>query len=183
VNEPATSRALIEALSAPLREAASVDLADPAAARSALRRAWAPEGPEGRALRAALVAALEAGAICDRGPPECRYSRLLKPGASGASGVAGAAGHGFSVDLVCMTGAGPRHRHPRGEVNLGFALEGNPRFDGQPEGWVVFPPGSEHVPTVTGGRMLIAYFLPGGAIEWTGAPAAPGPGASPAPST
>jgi len=22
------------------------------------------------------------------------------------------------------------------------------------------------VPTVTGGRMLIAYFLPGGAVEW-----------------
>jgi len=156
-------QALIAALEAPLREAASVDLADPAAARSALRRAWAPEGPAGQALRAALVEALEAGTICDRGPPECRYSRLLK--ADGASG-AGTPGHGFSVDLVCMTAPGPRHRHPRGEVNLCFALEGSPRFDGQPEGWVVFPPGSEHVPTVTGGRMLIAYFLPGGAIEW-----------------
>jgi hypothetical protein len=66
-----------------------------------------------------------------------------------------------------MTAPGPRHKHPRGEVNLSFALEGAPRFDGQPEGWVVFPPGSEHVPTVTGGRMLIAYFLPGGAIEWS----------------
>ena len=166
-------QALIAALEAPLREAAGVDLADPAAARSALRRAWAPEGPEGLALRGALVAALEAGTICDRGPPECRYSRLLKAdaGADGADGAAGAAGagapgHGFSVDLVCMTAPGPRHRHPRGEVNLCFALEGSPRFDGQPEGWVVFPPGSEHVPTVTGGRMLIAYFLPGGAIEW-----------------
>lgn len=161
-----THQALIDALAAPLREAASVDLADPAAARSALRRAWAPEGPAGQALRAALVAALDAGTICDRGPPECRYSRLLKADP-------GAAGQGFSVDLVCMTAPGPRHRHPKGEVNLCFALEGSPRFDGQPEGWVVFPPGSEHVPTVTGGRMLIAYFLPGGAIEWTGAPAAP----------
>lgn len=163
--QPASHQALIDALAAPLREAASVDLADPAAARSALRRAWAPDGPNGQALRAALIAALQAGTICDRGPPECRYSRLLKaePGASG---------HGFSVDLVCMTAPGPRHRHPKGEVNLCFALEGSPRFDGQPEGWVVFPPGSEHVPTVTGGQMLIAYFLPGGAIEWT-APAAP----------
>jgi hypothetical protein len=165
--------ALIAAFQAPLREAASVDLADPAAARSALRRAWAPEGPAGQALRAALVEALQEGTICDRGPPECRYSRLVKadPGATG-----GGPGHGFSVDLVCMTGPGPRHRHTKGEVNLCFALEGDPRFDGQPEGWVVFPPGSEHVPTVTGGRMLIAYFLPGGAIEWTGAPAAPAKG-------
>ena len=161
---PPSREALIAALQAPLREAASVDLADPAAARSALRRAWAPEGPAGQALRAALVAALEAGTICDRGPPECRYSRLLKsePGSPGE-------GHGFSVDLVCMTAPGPRHRHPKGEVNLCYALEGSPRFDGQPEGWVVFPPGSEHVPTVTGGKMLIAYFLPDGAIEWTGA--------------
>jgi len=156
-------QALIAALEAPLREAASVDLADPAAARSALRRAWTPEGPAGQALRAALVEALEAGTICDRGPPECRYSRLIKADTAGA---AGAPGHGFSVDLVCMTAPGPRHRHPRGEVNLCFALEGSPRFDGQPEGWVVFPPGSEHVPTVTGGRMLIAYFLPGGEIEF-----------------
>lgn len=163
------NQALIEALAAPLREAATVDLADPAAARSALRRAWAPEGPQGQALRAALVAALDAGTICDRGPPECRYSRLIKADAAGAAGASGAAapGHGFSVDLVCMTAPGPRHKHPRGEVNLCFALEGSPRFDGQPEGWVVFPPGSEHVPTVTGGRMLIAYFLPGGAIEWS----------------
>jgi len=161
-------QALIDALAAPLREAASVDLADPAAARSALRRAWAPEGPAGQALRAALIAALDAGTICDRGPSECRYSRLLK-----AEPGAGATGHGFSIDLVCMTAPGPRHRHPRGEVNLCFALEGAPRFDGQPEGWVVFPPGSEHVPTVTGGKMLIAYCLPGGAIEWTGMPAAP----------
>lgn len=161
MSTPVSSQALIDALAAPLREAASVDLADPAAARSALRRAWPPEGPSGQALRSALIAALEAGTICNRGPPECRYSRLVKADAGNA------ALHGFSVDLVCMTAPGPRHKHPRGEVNLCFALEGAPRFDGQPEGWVVFPPGSEHVPTVTGGRMLIAYFLPGGAIEWS----------------
>ncbi len=52
---------------------------------------------------------------------------------------------------------------------LGFAVEGDPRFDGQPEGWIVFAPGTQHVPTVTGGRMLIAYFLPGGAVEWISA--------------
>ena len=73
---------------------------------------------------------------------------------------------GFSVDAVLSSGTGPRHRHPQGEVDLVFALAGDPRFDGHPAGWVVYPPGSEHVPAVTGGEMLILYFLPGGAIEW-----------------
>jgi hypothetical protein len=73
---------------------------------------------------------------------------------------------GFSVDAVLSSGSGPRHRHPRGEIDLVFALSGDPRFDGHTAGWVVYPPGSEHVPAVTGGEMLILYFLPGGAIEW-----------------
>ncbi|RMG89073.1 MAG: DUF4863 family protein, partial [Candidatus Dadabacteria bacterium] len=37
---------------------------------------------------------------------------------------------------------------------------------GQAEGWVVFGEGSDHVPTVTGGTMLLLYFLPGGRIDW-----------------
>ena len=45
-----------------------------------------------------------------------------------------------------------------------FALHGHPRFDGHGPGWLVYPPNSRHVPTVTGGRMLIAYFLPAGEI-------------------
>ena len=40
------------------------------------------------------------------------------------------------------------------------------RFDGNAPGWVVYGRGSAHVPTVTGGEMLILYFLPGGAIEF-----------------
>jgi hypothetical protein len=65
-----------------------------------------------------------------------------------------------------MTGPGPRHRHPRGELNYCIALEGAPTFMGQAPGWVVEPPGSEHVPTVAGGRMLIVYLLPQGEIEF-----------------
>ena len=30
----------------------------------------------------------------------------------------------------------------------------------------IFAPDTAHVPTVTGGRMLIVYFLPGGEVEW-----------------
>ncbi|MGQ0552937.1 MAG: 4-hydroxylaminobenzoate lyase [Planctomycetota bacterium] len=158
------SAALLAQLEAPMRAAAGAKLADPAAARAALARAFPHDGPEGRALRATLLAAVQAGTICDRGKDAIRYSRLAKPEATP---------HALSVDFVWMTGPGISHRHPRGEVNLCYAVEGDPRFDGQPEGWVVFPPGSEHVPTVSGGRMLIVYFLPGGAVEWTAAPTSP----------
>jgi hypothetical protein len=148
-------------LEAPLAAAAAVDPADPGAARAALHRAYPPEGEAAGELREALIAAMEQGLVCDRGTDALRYSRLLK---------ADATPHGLSVDVVWMTGPGPEHRHPNGELNLCFAVEGSARFDGQPEGWVVFPPGSRHVPTVTDGRMLIAYFLPQGAIEFSPPP-------------
>jgi len=157
---PATAQSLLAQLDAPMAAAARNDLSDPAAARAALERAWPAHGPAAQALRAQLVQAVADGVICDRGGEAIRYSRLCKPDATP---------HGVSVDFVWMTGPGIHHRHPRGEVNLCFAVEGQPRFDGQPEGWVVFAPDSRHVPTVTGGRMLIVYFLPGGAVEWINA--------------
>jgi len=42
------------------------------------------------------------------------------------------------------------------------------RFDGSPAGWVVYPPGSAHRPTVSHGRSLVLYLLPEGRIEFTG---------------
>ena len=86
------------------------------------------------------------------------------PEDSGGNGVVGVGADG-GLDV---RGAGPLHRHPAGEVNWCIALEGEPTFMGQPPGWVVEPPGSEHVPTVSGGRMLIVYLLPAGAIEFLG---------------
>ncbi len=157
---PATTQSLLALLDAPMAAAARTDLRDTAAARSALEQAYPSRGPAAQVLRTALLQAVQDGVICDRGKDAIRYSRLCKPDATP---------HDVSVDFVWMTGPGIHHRHPRGEVNLGFAVEGDPRFDGQPEGWIVFAPGSQHVPTVTGGRMLIAYFLPGGAVEWISA--------------
>lgn len=148
---------LLAQLDGALAAAAAVDVADPAAARAALARAYPADGPAARALGAALQAAVADGRVCDRGEPSLRWSRLAK---------ASPATRDFSIDLVWMSAPGPEHVHPRGEINLCWAVEGAPRFDGQPPGWVVFPPGSRHVPTVTGGRMLIAYFLPGGAMEF-----------------
>ena len=137
--------------------AAGVDLTDPAAARATLTSRLDPASETGQRLSEALVALLEAGQVADRGAPPVRYSRAAKATEATAD---------FSIDVVDMTGPGPRHRHPNGEVNWCVALEGEPTFDGQPAGWVVEPPDSEHVPTVEGGRMLIVYLLPGGAIEF-----------------
>jgi len=142
----------------PLIDAArGVDLADPAAAHAALNLRLAPDSAAAEALNRGLLALLEAGRVADRGAPPVRWSRVTK--ATDASGD-------FSIDVVDMTGPGPRHRHPNGEVNWCVALEGTPTFDGQPAGWVVEPPNSEHVPTVADGRMLIVYLLPAGAIEF-----------------
>jgi 2-hydroxylaminobenzoate mutase len=183
---PATTESLLALLDTPMAAAAAVDLADALAARAELERRYPFDGRACRALRAALLEALAAGVIGERGKDPVRYSRLAKPGATR---------HDLSVDFVWMSGPGIPHRHPRGEVNLCFAVDvdasGAPRatataskggsggaagsdtrsastarFDGQPQGWVAFPPDSRHVPTVTGGRMLIAYFLPGGEVEW-----------------
>jgi len=152
-----TTDDLLALLEQPMAAAARVDPSDAEAARAELERLYPSDGPDARALREALLAAAEAGAICDRVNGDVAFSRLCKPDATP---------HDLSVDFVWMTGPGIHHRHPQGELNLCFATEGDPRFDGHPEGWVVFAPGTTHVPTVTDGRMFIAYFLPAGAVEW-----------------
>ena len=152
-----TAQSLLAMLDAPMAAAAHTDLANAATARAALEKAYPSRGPAAQKLREEMLAAFKAGVICDRGKDAIKFSRLCKPEATP---------HNVSVDFVWMSGPGINHRHPKGEENLCFAVEGDPKFDGQPEGWVVFPPGSQHVPTVTGGRMLIAYFLPQGAVEW-----------------
>jgi hypothetical protein len=110
-----------------------------------------------RAFRASIEAGVRSGTLVPKEVPGVRFGRLAKPSDET---------HGFSVDVVDMSAAAGAHRHPQGEIDLSFALEGDPRFDGHPEGWLVLGPGSWHVPTVTGGRMAIVYFLPGGSITF-----------------
>ncbi|MAY81107.1 MAG: DUF4863 domain-containing protein [Deltaproteobacteria bacterium] len=109
------------------------------------------------AARKLVTEGLKDGWIAPREAGGIRFGRVAKPSEDL---------HGFSIDAVEMDCAGPGHVHPNGEFDLSFALEGAPMFEGHGEGWVVLPPGSWHVPTVTGGRMGILYFLPGGAIEF-----------------
>jgi len=80
-----------------------------------------------------------------------------------------------SVAYESLAAACPHHRHPNGEIDLvmplasgdGVAAGGAATFDGQSAGWKVYGPGSAHRPTVRGGRALVLYLLPDGAIEFT----------------
>ena len=90
-----------------------------------------------------------------------RFGRVIEPGPAIA---------GFSVDVVDLTDiVGPHHRHPNGEICMVMPVSPEARFDGKGAGWKVYPPGSAHRPTVTGGRALVLYLLPAGQIEFTDA--------------
>ena len=115
--------------------------------------------PTYEALKAACIAGVAEGWMCEREAGGIRYGRVLKAGDDLQR---------FSVDVVDMKDvAGPHHRHPQGEIDLIMPLEGDARFDGRPAGWCVYPPDSAHRPTVTEGRALVLYLLPEGQIEFT----------------
>jgi hypothetical protein len=116
-------------------------------------------GDEVRAIAEACRAAIRDGWMCQREAGGIRYGRVVKPGP---------ATHGFSVDVVEMDDVeGPHHAHPNGEIDLVMPLDAHARFDGHGAGWVVYGPGSAHRPTVRGGKALVLYLLPQGAIEFT----------------
>ncbi len=117
------------------------------------------DSPEFRALADACRAGVAAGWMCTQGGPGRRFGRVLE---------ATPATHGLSVDVVELEEiVGPHHRHPRGEICLVLPVDAPARFDGRGAGWVVYGPGSAHRPTVAGGKALVLYLLPGGAIEFT----------------
>lgn len=122
-----------------------------------LNEAFPVDGERVQAIGATIEAGVAAGWLCDRGDPDARFSRVAK---------ASPATHGMSIDVVRLKGAALRHRHPKGEVTLGFAVEGEPDFGGDAPGWIFAAPGSTHVPQVNGGRMNLIYFLPDGAVDW-----------------
>ena len=140
-----------------LRLVAELDLSDPAAARARLEAELPLDSPAVRAIRAMVERGLAEGWLCPRQNGDIQYGRVFK---------ASEDTHGLGVDAVHMSSPGPGHLHPSGEVDLCFALDGSPTFDGNPPGWTVYADGSWHVPTVTGGTMAILYFLPDGAIHF-----------------
>ena len=154
---PAMTTTALDPFRPLLAAAKGLDLGDPAAAKAELERRFDPKGEAACALENTLKELLAAGEIANRGELPVRWGRVTKASEDSA---------GFSIDVVLMTGPGPRHRHPAGEVNYCIAIDGEPTFDAEPPGWVVKRPDSTHIPTVAGGTMLIAYLLPEGAIEF-----------------
>ena len=147
-----------EGLSDLMEFAEQLDLSDPGGAVERLERRFPFSGERIERLGMALRRAKEAGEICQHGSEDLRYSRLFK---------AAETSFAMSADAVWMRVAGPHHTHPNGEIDLCFTTDGAPSFDGRAPGWTVYPPGSAHRPTVTGGAMMILYLLPGGEIVFT----------------
>ena len=112
-----------------------------------------------RSIQSACEAGIAAGWMCNREHAGIKYGRVVKPGADT---------DGFSVDVVLMDDiAGGHHRHPGGEIDLVMPVSGAARFDGRGAGWLVYGPDTAHVPNVAGGKALVLYLLPQGAIEFT----------------
>jgi hypothetical protein len=135
-----------------------------------LNREHPAGSPVFEAIFEACRQAVAAGWMCSRENDGIRWGRVIKHGA---------ATHGFSVDVVDMQNlAGPHHVHPQGEIDMVMPIQadgtpgGAARFDGQGAGWKVYGPGSAHRPTVSGGRALVLYLLPQGAIEFSRAASA-----------
>lgn len=124
-----------------------------------LNTEFGPQSLLYRTLKTACQTGVAEGWLCEREGGGLRYGRIFKPTPEL---------HGYSVDVVDMKNvAGPHHTHPNGEIDLIMPIEGDARFDGQPAGWLVCPPGSAHCPTVSDGRALVLYLLPEGRIEFT----------------
>lgn len=124
-----------------------------------LNASFPSEGEVFRNVRQACEDAIAAGWMCNREAGGIKYGRVIKPGV---------ATHGFSVDVVEMDDVkGPHHRHPNGEIDLIMPLAPAAQFDGRGAGWLVYGADSAHSPTVSGGRALVLYLLPEGAIEFT----------------
>ncbi|MDE2253359.1 MAG: DUF4863 family protein [Betaproteobacteria bacterium] len=118
-----------------------------------------PGSPAFEQINRACQSGVEAGWLCQRESGGIRYGRIFKPSIEL---------RGFSVDVVDMRDvAGPHHAHPTGEIDLIMPLDAGAEFDGRQAGWLVYPPGSAHRPTVSKGRALVLYLLPEGRIEFT----------------
>lgn len=126
---------------------------------SLLNSEFPADGAAFRRITEACQAAVAAGWMCNREAGGIKFGRVLKPTE---------ATHGFSVDVVEMNDCrGPHHRHPNGEIDMIMPLDAEAKFDGRGRGWLVYPPDSAHYPTVSEGKALVLYLLPGGAIEFT----------------
>ena len=105
---------------------------------------------------------IDEGWLCNREHGGIRFGRIIEQGPET---------QGFSVDVVLMDAVrGPYHGHPNGEIDMIIPETTDAKFDGKGQGWMVYAPDSEHYPTVSDGRAIILYLLPGGEIDFTRTP-------------
>jgi hypothetical protein len=131
-----------------------------AALAAELNDRFPADGPVVKAIEKACHEAIAAGWMCSQGGEGRRFGRVIE---------AGPETRDLSVDVVDLKDiVGPHHSHPNGEICLTLPITPGARFDGHADGWCVYPPGSAHHPTVTGGEALVLYLLPGGKIQFTG---------------
>ena len=124
-----------------------------------LNSRFPPGGEVFEGIQAACQEAIADGWMCSQGGAGRRFGRVIEPTAMSKN---------LSVDVVELENiVGPHHRHPNGEICMIMPETEGARFDGRGRGWCVFEPGSDHRPTVTDGKAVVLYMLPGGEIEFT----------------
>jgi len=102
---------------------------------------------------------IDEGWLCDREQGGIKFGRIIKAGTETG---------GFSVDVVEMNDIrGPYHGHPNGEIDMIIPESASAEFDGHGQGWLVYEAETEHYPTVSGGKAIVLYLLPDGAIDFT----------------
>ena len=136
------------------------DLAVDADMERLLNAQFGTQSPDFAELKALCIEGERDGWLVQREAAGIKFGRPIKPHTKAGK---------FSVDVVRMKNiAGPHHVHTNGEIGVIMAIDGAPKFDGKPEGWYVYPAGSDHHPTISGGDAYVLYLLPEGAIEFTG---------------
>lgn len=111
-----------------------------------------------QAIHTSCLNGVKEGWLCNREAGGIRFGRIFKPSDDLAS---------FSVDVVEMQDVvGPNHSHPNGEIDMIMPLDSTAQFDGHGIGWLVYPAGSSHKPTVSNGKALVLYLLPDGSIKF-----------------
>ena len=154
-----TTRQLFESLVQNLTEDIAGKSVD-ANLQAYLEQSYPADSAAFRQLADACRTGIAEGWLCNREQAGIKFGRILKPGPET---------HDYSVDVVDMDNStGPHHSHPNGEIDMVIPESAAALFDGHGAGWVVYGPDSAHRPTVTEGRAIILYLLPGGKIEFTG---------------
>lgn len=125
-----------------------------------LNRRFGPYGVFYETLRKLLITGIDEGWVGYKPVEGAGYNRGRIADPSRETG-------GMSVEGAVLSDVkGQYHRHTRGEIAMVVPIDATSRWCGHGPGWVVYPPGSEHFPTVSGGKALVMFFLPNGEIEY-----------------